>query len=184
MTGTSVTVEIPPGLDSTRTRRWLEEILGERATIARLRAEIGGQDQAPGPGVMAQIGRLEAAWRDIEKRYGLLSADDLVRMAGATPASLRTWVHNQRRRHGLLAVRRGGRNVFPGFQFTKTGSPKPWLREITEPLLAAGWSEESVLLWLAAPTGWLSGQAPLDVVDTELDRVRRAAAAAAAGPVG
>ena len=180
----TVAVDIPAVLDADRTRRWLQDLVGQRAAVARLRADLGGQDHPPGPGVMAQIGRLEAAWRDIERRFGLLSAEELARLSGAAPASVRTWVHNQRRRHGLLAVRRGGRNVFPGFQFTATGRPQPWLRDVTAPLLAAGWSEEAVLLWLAAPTGWLSGQTPLEVLDTDPDRVRRAVAAAAAGPAG
>jgi transposase InsO family protein len=176
-----VTVNIPDELDPGQTQAWLQSLVSEKASITRLRTAAASQEYPPGPGVMHQIGRIEAAWRTIAERYGLLEADDVARLMGAPGSSVRTWIHNQRRRNGLLAVRRGGRNVYPGFQFTADGRIQPWLRPVTGQLLDAGWTEEAVLLWLAAPTGQLSGQAPLEVVDADPERVHHAAEAAASG---
>jgi hypothetical protein len=176
-----VTVNIPDELDPGQTQAWLQSLVSEKASIARLRATTASQEHPPRPGIMHQIGRIEAAWRAIGKRYGLLEADDVARLMGAPGSSVRTWIHNQRRRNGLLAVRRGGRNIYPGFQFTADGRIHPWLRPVTSQLLDAGWTEEAVLLWLAAPTSQLSGQTPLEVVDADPARVQHAAEAATSG---
>lgn len=180
---TTVNIEVPPELDPEQARQWLQHLMTEQASLSRIRTFVSAQATAPGPGTMAQIALAEQKWRDIERRYGLLDSERVARLAGLQTAS-RSHVHNLRRRHGLLATRRGGRNVYPGFQLTPEGRVQPWLQPVTAPLRAAGWSEDAILLWLAAPTGALSGEVPVEVVDGAPDRVVAAATAIAHGTAG
>lgn len=114
-----------------------------------------------GSGRRAQQRRLEGHWASIQAGYGLLT-DREARVIARTESLPGT---------GLLAMVRNGEAWYPGFQFTGDSVRAEW-RELTEPLLQAGWHPEDVLLWFAAPTGWLDGRVPADLLDDDVDAVR------------
>jgi hypothetical protein len=125
-----------------------------------------------GQGVVAQRRRMEDMWRRIEKKHGLLTGDEIERSTGIGRAQIKA--------SGALAVTRGGVPVFPGFQFFG-GGVRPGWKELTRPLLDAGWSSSEVLVWFCAPTGWLGGRVPVEVLDTCPEDVRTAVSQVALG---
>lgn len=182
----TIEVTVPAGVDAATAKRMFEQMLESQSRVARVRDALARESAAVGPGTLAQIGRLDRAWRAIEAEYGLYTAAEVTLLTGTAFRAGRSHVHNLRRRHGLLGVRRGGALVYPGFQFT-TGNVvhvrRDW-QNLTAPLLTAGWTEDEVLLWFAAPTGLLSGEVPVAVLDEDPDRVHHAVSQAAAGTVG
>lgn len=104
----------------------------------------------------------------------MLSADEVARLIGADEVGLEA--------SGALSVARDETLWYPGFQFSGTAVRADW-PELTQPLIQAGWEPEEVLLWFAAPTGWLRGRAPVDLLDTAPSEVRVAVTQAALGPV-
>lgn len=176
---TTVHVEVPEGVSREAVERLTGRLLKNEDLMVRIMKALADSPDPVGPGVLAQLGRLEQHWRSIETRYGLLSVSDVAGLGGGDPAK-RHRVSNLRRRSGLLGVSRGGALRFPGFQF-KDARVRPEWAALAEPLLAAGWSEGDVLLWFAAPTGWLDGAVPADLLDSDPDGVRQVVAHAAAG---
>lgn len=74
----------------------------------------------------------------------------------------------------ISALRQGGRNLYPGFQFDASWSPLPVVRRTLQ-ALGPRWSGESVALWFTARNGWLDGARPVDLLQSEPDRVVTAA---------
>lgn len=54
----------------------------------------------------------------------------------------------------------------------------------TRPLLDAGWAPDDVWLWFGAPTGWLDGRVPADVITADPAAVREAVTQVAQGLPG
>ena len=52
----------------------------------------------------------------------------------------------------------------------------------TQALLDAGREPSDIFLWFGAPTGWLDGRVPADVIATDPDAVRDAVEQIALGP--
>lgn len=180
----TIEVNVPAGVDTAAARRIVDRVLAHQARAGRLGDALARESSSVGPGALAQVGRIDRAWRDVEATYGLYTGEQVARLT--TAKSVRSHVHNLRRRHGLLGVRRGGSLRYPGFQFTQ-GNPRTvradW-QGLCAPLTAAGWTEDEVLLWFASPTGLLSGQRAADLLDADPHRVQAAVAHAAAGTPG
>jgi hypothetical protein len=68
-------------------------------------------------------------------------------------------------------VSRGHQTLYPGFQFGADGRPLPVIRTLRELAVACGWSETAVVQWLCAPTTYLDGQRPVELIDGDPDRV-------------
>jgi hypothetical protein len=179
-----IVVDVPDDLDATAVENLLADMASRRVTLNRIRTLLAEAPARVGPHTMANAARLDARWRDIESRWGLLDAETVARAAGSRASNPRAYAANQRRQRRLLGVRRGGRVLFPGFQFDSHGQPRPVIADLAHLLLDAGWREDSILLWLASPTGGLSGQTPADILDAEPDRVLRAAQRTAHGHAG
>ena len=118
------------------------------------------------------------AWQRIARRYGVLSSvevADRLCLKGLHGSELSDdWVKAGR----LLAVRRvDGSLEIPGFQFANDGTPLPVVADVLHQFRAAGWSDLSIAIWAAAPSGWLADRAPADVWSdpSMVDAVRHAA---------
>jgi hypothetical protein len=176
-------LQVPAGVSEDAAREALTLLARHREVLRRISDLLAEPRNAIGPDVLAQLGRVEELWRRIESRWGLLDADQVTRLTGGNPAKARSHVANLRRRKGLLGVRRHGSSAlrYPGFQFTHGGSVRPEWARAAEVLVAAGWTSEEIVLWAGAPTGWLDGETPLEVLDTDPDAVVEAARTIAAG---
>jgi hypothetical protein len=138
----------------------------------------------------------EHAWRAVDNRWGLLTADDVlaVRVGVRRPAMLTDYTGEYRREHPiapdelaafsdtpqatelgrqlelhellLVATPLYPERRLPGFQFDPTGHVS---RPVAAVLRAARgfWAPEVTALWLDAPNGWLAKSAPADLLATE-----------------
>lgn len=133
------------------------------------------------PDMLAAVATQERRWRDLEQRYGLLDSAAVARLAGSTARNRSEYASNLRSRGQILGARRRRGYVYPAFQFATDGRVHPTVREIVPVMAAQGWDPESIILWMAAPNGYLGGDAPADRLDdaaTVLQAATNAARAA------
>lgn len=177
----SIQVPVPRGLDPQTARHVVQQLLDHQALLTRVSKALADEHTPIGPGVLAQLGRVDRMWRSVEDTYGLLTREQVTQITGGNPEKAKSHVTNLRRRSGLLGVVREGALRFPGFQISRGRVRQDW-STLTGQLLAAGWNESDVLLWFVAPTGWLDGQAPAELLDAEPEAVARAVGEVAKGP--
>ena len=134
---------------------------------------------APRSGVGAQLeldnARLRAAYlQEVPARSGreVRAASGLHPKNSSEPAS--RWKRERR----VFAVRHGGRDLFPAFQF-EDGYPRPVIKRILHelPPTATCWQ---TAIWFASGNGWLDGAEPrnrLDAPDEVVEAARRLAGA-------
>lgn len=111
----------------------------------------------------------------IDAEFGLLTSAEVGRLMGSRSTAPRNLAAAARRGGALLAVARGHQTLYPGFQFGADGRPLPIVRTLRELADACGWSETSAVQWLCAPTTYLDGLRPVDLIDRDPDRVLEAA---------
>ncbi|MPV35735.1 hypothetical protein [Georgenia subflava] len=119
----------------------------------------------------------ENVWRQIGQEFGLLTSTEAAEHMGY--GSNRTWASAQRKAGRLLGVRRGGAYRYPGFQLDAALVPS--ISELVGIARQHDWSDESVVLWLCSPSGWMPGGGrPVDSLHQEPRSVIDAARSAMA----
>jgi hypothetical protein len=168
---TTVEVTVPAGMSADAVRRLVGEIASSRAAAARVASVLQAEQSPPGPGVAAQLAAVERLWRHLIDRYGAYTSADIAVMRGADPKN-RSVATNLAKAHGLIGFTRAGAKLYPAFEF-KFGGVHPAWRQLVEPLQAAGWDGEDILLWLVSPHPALSGREPASLIDTaEIEALR------------
>lgn len=164
----TVNVPVPAGVDKDTARRAALRAMDEVATIGLVEKVLADSSAHVGPGHLAQAALREERWRDVEREWGMLAADQVALLTGARPESARSLTANLRRRKGLAGVKRRGGLLYPGFQFVRfaddlgaVASAWTTLRELLAP---GGWSDADVLAWAAAPNAYLEGRSPAQEV--------------------
>lgn len=104
--------------------------------------------------------------RSVDAEFGLLGAAEVGERLGSSSKSARNLAGSKHRAGDLLAIRRGNRDKFPGFQFRPDGSPMPVVRLLRTLSSRHGWSESDLFLWLVTPAGSLDGLRPVDVMQS------------------
>lgn len=172
---TTVNVPVPAGVDKDTARRAALRAMNEVATIGLVEKVLADSSVHVGPGHLAQAALREERWRDVEREWGMLAADQVALLTGARPESARSHTANLRRRKGLAGVKRRGGLLYPGFQFVRVDDDlvavaSAWttLRELLEP---AGWSDADVLAWASAPNAYLEGRSPAQEVHEQPESV-------------
>jgi hypothetical protein len=99
----------------------------------------------------------------IDAEYGLLTAAEAGRRMGSRSTAPRNLA--------LLGISRGHQTLYPGFQFGADGQPLPVIRTLRELAQRVGWSESSAVQWLCAPTTYLDGRRPAELLAADPDRV-------------
>lgn len=103
-----------------------------------------------------------AAQVDFLKTYPTLTADQVAERAGHAATNRSATANRWKGERKIFAVRAGGREVYPAFQF-KDGRPRAMLRPALEALACrSGWQ---TAFWFIAPNSWLGGSAPIDRLD-------------------
>lgn len=136
--------------------------------------------QVPSAATVAALTRMEQRWRDMQERHGLLTGAEVADLAGSRAQNRSELGSSLARQGQVVAVRRAGRALYPGFQFTEHGKPRPVVADVVRLLRGADWSDESIVLWFDAPNGYLDDRHPADLLEAEPDAVRDAATQAAA----
>lgn len=155
-------------------RQWAQEAAAGLSSLAPAMASAPAPVSPP----MARAAQAtENAWRRIDAEFGLLTSTEAAERMGYGPN--RSWASTRRREGRLLGVRRGGAYRYPGFQLD--ADVLPAVAEIISFARSVEWSDESVVLWLCAPSGWLpDDDRPVDHLHTDPELVIRAARAALA----
>jgi len=173
-------VELPESMSPTLAEALVRELLATAETAGKLAATLQAGAKLPGPATLVAIHEREAAWRDLETRYGLLSAAELADTAGSGSRNRSEYASALRRAGRLLGVRRGRRMMFPGFQFDEHLRPRRGIEKVISVFREAGWSAESVALWFTAPNGYLDDEEPAVVLARDPSLVAEEAANAVA----
>lgn len=133
-------------------------------------------DDSPIPGGGSEAGKqrrlYDAAREDFLTKVPLLSSHEVGDLLGSK-AKDRSAVASRLKREGkLLAVRCRGVDMYPAFQIVD-GRPLSAIEEVLGAFRSGGnWTAG---LWLRAPSGWLGGERPLDLIRDEPERVVSAA---------
>ena len=104
------------------------------------------------------------------------SAHEVRAASGLDPKNPSEPASRWKRERRVFAVRHGGRDLFPAFQF-QDGYPRPVVKQVLHelPPSATGWQ---IAIWFASGNGWLDGAEPrnrLDAPDEVLEAARRLA---------
>lgn len=140
----------------------LETLAVRESALRHVTDSVANQPVPVGPATAGQIALVDQAWRGIESRYGALDAGQYSELVGASPRSRS--VATKAKAKGLVGYRRGRRVLYPGFQFGERGLRPGW-NDVVAPLRAAGWDDEDIVLWLAAPHGALGRRSPVEALD-------------------
>jgi hypothetical protein len=140
----------------------LETLTVREGVLQHVTDTIANQPVPLGPATAGQIALVDQGWRGIESRYGALDAGRYAELVGAAPTSRS--VASKAKAKGLVGYRRGRRILYPGFQFDERGLRPGW-NDVVAPLRDAGWDDEDIVLWLAAPHGTLARRSPVEALD-------------------
>lgn len=151
------------GAESDRTRSELLEVM-----------QSVGLDPVP-HATVAAAERL-ARHRDALVLSGAYTFEALAELRGddGGGSATRTWVSRKRRTNELFTVQYRDSVLVPAFQI-RMGAPIAQLREPLTVLVDAGFQGWELWSWFTTPSGYLSGRAPIDILDEDSAAVARAA---------
>lgn len=168
-------------LDRAALERRIIGAIDQQETTARVREIVQTAATATSPALLSAIAEQEQRWRDIESRYGLLDSAQVADLTGSKARNRAGTASHLRTGGKALAVYRGGRYLFPGFQFTVGGQVFPVIPKVIEVMAEEGWQPESIVEWLDSPNGYLGGRTPVDRIADEAAVLTAAVNAANAG---
>lgn len=163
----------------------VEGLLDAERRIREGADALGGALQAIDVFVPPAIARAVTAKENLYDRigaeFGLLAPGEAGRLLGSQSSAPRNQASQLRRAGRLLAITRGRRSLYPGFQFGPDGQPLPVIAELRELADRSRWSESGVVQWLMAPTTYLQASEravalrPVDLLVSDPVRVVAAA---------
>ena len=130
------------------------------------------QPGAMGPEQMLQLRMQAAAREDFIRDVALVDSADLGELLGSKARRRSAMASRLKREGKLLAITFRGVDLYPAAQIVE-GKPSPAIPEILEAFSTG--SPWTVALWLNAPSGWLDGEKPIDLLARDPGRVVRAA---------
>jgi hypothetical protein len=95
----------------------------------------------------------------------LLTAAQVREQSGLKPQNRSEPASRWKREGKIFAVRKGGVDLYPAFQF-KDGEPRPVIRKILAEL-ADGFTPWQIAFWFESGNGWLDGEEPQDCLYQE-----------------
>ena len=128
---------------------------------------------APRAEVRAELEADNARLRaDYLQETRMLSGPEIRAASGLNPKNASEPASRWKRERRVFAVRRGGRDLYPAFQF-EDGQPRPIIKRILReiPVAATGWQ---IALWFSSGNGWLDGAEPQDRLDAPKEVVEAA----------
>ncbi|MYD76862.1 MAG: hypothetical protein F4244_09735 [Gammaproteobacteria bacterium] len=111
----------------------------------------------------------------------LLTASQVREQSGLNPRNKSEPASRWKREKKIFAVRKGGINFYPAFQF-EDGQPRPVIRKILAEI-ADAFTPWQVAFWFESGNGWLDGEEPQDCLD-QVDDVVMAAKRLAEPTIG
>jgi hypothetical protein len=132
--------------------------------------------EVPSPAAVLQARRNAEARTDLLQEFGALRSQEVADFAASRAANRAALANRWRGEGRLVAVPVGDELLYPGFQFTAEGKPKPVIAQTLEELRGiTNITDWQLALWFTSPTGWLGGRRPVDVIDEDPGAVIEAA---------
>ena len=147
----------------------------DHVRFGRLVELLMPDDAVPDSAVVEQARRNAEARTAFLREVPTASSAELAELSGSRARNKAALAGGWRKAGRVFAVSVSGQLRFPLFQFDQAGQPKPQLAEVVRALEQNGLSGWELALWFAGASERLDGQRPLDVLDTEPDRVLTAA---------
>lgn len=119
---------------------------------------------AASPALARAVQAQENVYDRIDAEFGLLTSAQAADRMSSRAVARRNAPTSARGEGRLLALRRGKYLLYPAFQFGSTGI-RPVIAELRAVGEQHGWDETSLIEWLVAPTTYLGGRRPVDIID-------------------
>lgn len=135
------------------------------------------------PALLQQANRNAKARTDLAEEFGLFSGVDVAALAASTSGNASATASRWKNEGKVFTVGPTGGQRFPGFQFSEDGRPRPVIAQVLAVLgeRLSGWE---LALWFTGSNGWLGGERPVDVLDSDPELVVDAAGHLAAELLG
>ena len=104
----------------------------------------------------------------------LLDAEQVHALYGSSAKNRAALAARWRSDRKLFAIEHHGRLLYPAFQFDEVGRPKAVIGRILK-ALGLGTGPWQTAIWFTTPNSWLDRRRPLDLLESEPDRVIDAA---------
>lgn len=101
--------------------------------------------------------------------------ESLSRLRGETADVTRAWLDRSLAAGTIFDVPHDGQAVLPAFQFDPAGAVRPESAAVVQQLRAVGLDGWQLWEWMCAPTGWLDGDVPAELLEENPAEVRTAA---------
>lgn len=116
------------------------------------------------PSLARAVQAQQNLYDEIAAEFGLLTSAEAGERMGSRARAARNAATAARRDGKLLALRRGGYWLFPGFQFDEYGA-RPVIAQLLAVARDHERTEAGLVQWLCSPTTYLGGARPVDVID-------------------
>jgi len=155
-------------------------VVGPREATQRLLSELVPESAlALSPGLAGQTALMAQTVSDIGTEFGYLTANDVADRAQAQSKNRAATASRWRKDHRIVGVLVKGEWRYPAFQFGPDGQPLQVIREIYRAY--GDTTPQGLMVWLVAASGWLDGQRPVDLLESDPDLVVAAAGHAVGG---
>ena len=152
----------------------LERWAREHGTFERMVDAMMPETLLPTPPAVLQARRNAEAREELISEFGVLSSTGVASLAGSRAKNKASLANRWKQEGRIFSVPHRGSVYFPSFQFDSEGRP----REAVAGVIRA-WgskiSEWGLGLWFTAANGTLGGKRPVDLLESEPDRVVGAA---------
>lgn len=137
----------------------------------------------PVPYATVEQARRLAALRASLLRDGAWPTTAIADARGITTNNARQWISRHRKAHRIFTVTHEGETLVPAFLLDEELEPRPAAQEPIRLLQEAGEDGWALWTWFAAPSAWVGGRIPAELLASDPDLVaesarQRAAAAA------
>ncbi|NMR29192.1 hypothetical protein [Crystallibacter degradans] len=153
----------------------LLHLVGEQLRAVRaLQESLERLTSTVSPEQAARSQATENIWRLIAQEFGLLTGREVAARLGSRAKNAGGFASDLRRRGELMAVKRRNAYLYPGYQFNAEGRVRPLMKRLAALAHELDVDEETVLLWMRAPSTWFEDESrPVDNLNND-DAVCRA----------
>ncbi|MFB9315525.1 hypothetical protein [Nocardioides plantarum] len=145
-------------------------------TAASLGPAIAAVEVDASPQMVRAARAQEIFYDRIDGTFGLLSASEAGRRMGSTATRPDNLATHARKAGRLLALERGSRLLFPGWNFDADGQPLPVVADLRVLGAQHGRSERGIIEWASAPSAFFGGDAPASYLAVDPELVLQSAA--------
>jgi hypothetical protein len=165
----------------------LPGVMHEKSREARTRkleqlVEVLSGETALSPARVEQALLHSRRRNEFLEQFETLTSAQVADLSGSTAKNQAAQASRWKAQGKVFSLTHAGQELYPAFQFTAEGLPRPVVAAVLKANPARGWQ---LVRWFVANNGWLPGAArPVDLLDTQPDAVVEAARQAAQSTVG